>query len=107
MSNLAHRTPINRLWLERPFAHYGRFQSERDLRVPSMNFSERYKAQVEAERQYVLHTQQEARKSSSKPYSPDRSPDIPATVEEAFRNVCSENKKDTIPSSRPSDKPAA
>lgn len=81
---------------------------ERALRIPTPpTFSERYKAQVEAERQYVLYTQQQAKAGHAKHHSglAGDQPEAPATVEEAFRSIFAESRKTPPPS--PVDKAMA
>lgn len=92
------------------------------MKSPIPKFSERYKAQVEAERQYVMRTQAEntaglgpSHKTTVAANSPTgharpAQPDlvaVTASIEEAYLSVCSENKSMVNHPQRTSEKPAA
>lgn len=93
------------------------------MKTPVPKFSERYKAQVEAERQYVLYAQGEGKNAPGRGrkagdasghthtgQDPTRQPKaVPATasIEEAYRSACSENKSMGSGPQRASDKSTA
>lgn len=69
-------------------------QEENTLKTPKPAFSERYKAHVEAERQYISKTQEKAQTDA--PQRPTPQPSL-ASIEEAYRTVRTENRSHTTP----------
>lgn len=72
-------------------------QEEKNLKIAIPNFSERYKAHVEAERQYVSGHQQEISVPCNKRILHSSTP--ASSIEEAFRSVRSENRSGSKSSS--------
>lgn len=70
------------------------------MKIPPPRFSERYIAQVEAERQYVLTVQEEnlpllsrRQASTSASSAGQATPALAASIEQAYRYACSENRR--------------
>lgn len=77
---------------------------ETNLKIPIPAFSERYKAHVEAERQYVSRIQQENSPTSGRRSAPSGARGAAtSTIEEAFRSVRTENRSNPGSSDGKSD----